>query len=60
MSTSNFQLRHDGLGLRDEEIICSSVPPYCIPLGNKVYEWLVNEFQNSDLSVIQWMIILLV
>lgn len=22
------------LGLRDEEIICSSVPPYCIPLGN--------------------------
>lgn len=40
------------LGLRDEEIICSSVPPYCIPLGNKVYEWLVNEFQNSDLHVI--------
>lgn len=40
------------LGLRDEEIICSSIPPYCIPLGNKVYEWLVNEFQNSDLHVI--------
>lgn len=40
------------LGLRDEEIICSSVPPYCIPLDNKVYEWLVNEFQNSDLHVI--------
>ena len=40
------------LGLRDEEIICSSVPPYCIPLGNKVYEWLVNEFQHSDLHVV--------
>ena len=39
-------------GLRDEEIICSSVPPYCILLGNKVYEWLVSEFQNSDLHVI--------
>lgn len=40
------------LGLRDEEIICSSVPPYCIPLGNKVYDWLVNEFQHSALHVI--------
>lgn len=40
------------LGLRDEEIICSSVPPYCIPLDNKVYDWLVNEFQHSDLHVV--------
>lgn len=40
------------LGLRDEEIICSSVPPYCIPLGDRVYDWLVNEFQHSDLHVI--------
>lgn len=40
------------LGLRDEEIICSSIPPYCIPLGNKVYEWLINEFQHSDLHVV--------
>lgn len=40
------------LGLRDEDIICSSVPPYCIPIDNKVYEWLVNEFHNSDLHVI--------
>lgn len=40
------------LGLRDDEIICSSVPPYCIPLGNKVYDWLVNEFQQCDLHVV--------
>ena len=40
------------LGLREEEIICSSVPPYCIPLGNKVYDWLVKEFQQSDLHVV--------
>ena len=33
------------LGLRDEEIICSSVPPYCIPLGNKVYECLLMNFR---------------
>ena len=40
------------LGLRDDEIIYSSVPPYCIPLGNKVYDWLVNEFQQCDLHVV--------
>lgn len=40
------------LGLREEEIICSSVPPYCIPLGNKVYDWLVKEFQQSELHVV--------
>ena len=42
----------EDMGLREDEIICSSIPPYCIPLGGKVYEWLVNEFQNSDLHVI--------
>lgn len=42
----------ESLGFREDEIICSSIPPYCIPLDNKVYEWLVNEFQKSDLHVI--------
>ena len=40
------------LGLHEDEIICSSVPPYCIPLGKKVYDWLVNEFQSSDLHML--------
>lgn len=40
------------LGLQEDEIICSSIPPYCIPLDNKVYDWLVNEFQRSDLHII--------
>ena len=40
------------LGLHEDEIICSSVPPYCIPLDNKVYDWLVKEFQQSDLHVV--------
>ena len=42
----------EDIGLREDEIICSSIPPYCIPLDGKVYDWLVNEFQNSDLHVI--------
>lgn len=42
----------ESLGLREDEIICSSIPPYCIPLDNNVYDWLVEEFQHSDLHVI--------
>lgn len=41
----------EDLGLNEEEIICSSIPPYCIPLDGKVYEWLVDKFQNYDLHV---------
>lgn len=41
----------ENLGLNEDEIICSSVPPYCIPLNGKVYEWLVDKFQNYDLYV---------
>lgn len=39
------------LGLREDEIVCSSIPPYCIPLNGKVYEWLVDKFQNCELHV---------
>ncbi|MDD5867539.1 MAG: toll/interleukin-1 receptor domain-containing protein [Lachnospiraceae bacterium] len=42
----------EDLGLYQDEIICSSVPPYCIPLDNKVFDWLANEFQKSDLHMI--------
>lgn len=41
----------EDLGLNEEEIICSSIPPYCIPLDGRVYEWLVDKFQNCDLHV---------
>lgn len=39
------------LNVPEDRIICSSVPPYCIPLGNKVYNWLVSQFQHSSLHV---------
>jgi len=41
----------EDLGLNEDEIICSSVPPYCVPLGGKVYEWLVNKFQTGELHM---------
>lgn len=40
------------IGLHEDEIICSSIPPYCIPLGQKVYDWLVNEFQSCNLHML--------
>ena len=42
----------ESLGFREDDIICSSIPPYCIPLDNNVYEWLANEFQHSDIHMI--------
>lgn len=42
----------EALGLREDEIVCSSIPPYCVPLDGKVYEWLVDKFQNCQLHVI--------
>lgn len=42
----------EDVGLKENEIVCSSVPPYCIPLDNGVYEWLVNQFQRYELHVI--------
>ena len=42
----------ESLGFREDEIICSSIPPYCIPLDNNVYDWLVEEFQHCDLHII--------
>lgn len=41
----------EGIGLHEDEIVCSSIPPYCIPLDGKVYEWLVDKFQNCELHV---------
>ncbi len=42
----------ESLGFREDDIICSSIPPYCIPLDNNVFDWLVDEFQHCDLHMI--------
>ena len=42
----------EALGLREDEIVCSSIPPYCISFDGKIYEWLVDKFQNCQLHVI--------
>lgn len=42
----------ESMGLNEKQIVCSSVPPYCIPLGDKVYDWLASQFQKCDLHVV--------
>lgn len=40
------------LGLREENVICTSVDGYGIPLGENIYKWLAEKFQTCDLYVI--------
>lgn len=45
----------EDLGMKEQEIVCSSIPPYCVPLDNGVYEWLVSQFQHCDLHVVYFL-----
>lgn len=40
-----------GIGLNEDDIVCSSYPGVGIPLREKVYDWLVEKFQEYDLHV---------
>lgn len=42
----------EGIGLSAEQLLCSSVPGYGIPLDSDIYEFLKEQFQNFDLRVI--------
>lgn len=42
----------EDIGIRREQMFCSSVPGYGIPLGEDIYEYLRKEFQNYNLHVI--------
>lgn len=40
------------IGLTAENMFCSSVPGYSIPLGENIYDYLKEQFQNYDLRVV--------
>lgn len=42
----------EDIGLTNEEVVCSSVPGYGIPLGADIYDWLASQFQEHDLYII--------
>lgn len=42
----------EDIGLTEEQMVCSSVPGYGIPLGADIYEWLSQQFQNYNLHVL--------
>ncbi|MFI3326337.1 MAG: hypothetical protein R3Y35_09210 [Clostridia bacterium] len=40
------------IGLDNDNMFCSSIPGYGIPLGKKIYDYLRDEFNNFELHVI--------
>lgn len=40
------------IGLNPENMFCSSIPGYNIPLGNNIYDYLKEQFKNYNLRVI--------
>lgn len=42
----------EDIGLTEEQIVCSSVPGYGIPLGEDIYDWLLKQFRGCDLHVL--------
>lgn len=44
-----------GIGLNEDDIVCSSYPGAGIPLGSNAYKWLVEKFQKCDLHIIYFL-----
>jgi len=42
----------EDIGLTEEQVVCSSIPGYGIPLGEDIYEWLAKQFRDFDLHVL--------
>lgn len=42
----------EDIGLTEEQLVCSSIPGYGIPLGEDIYDWLSKQFQSCDLHVL--------
>lgn len=49
--TAIVELLED-IGLTEQQVVCSSVPEYGIPLGADIYDWLSKQFQQYDLHVL--------
>ena len=42
----------EDIGLTEDQLVCSSIPEYGIPLGEDIYDWLSKQFQSCDLHVL--------
>lgn len=49
--TAFVELLED-IGMPDDAIVCTSVPGHGIPGGQKIYDWLREQFQNYELRMI--------
>lgn len=44
-----------GIGLNEDDIVCSSYPGLGVPLRESIYEWLIQKFQEYDLHVLYFL-----
>lgn len=42
----------EDIGLTEDQMVCSSIPEYGIPLGEDIYDWLSKQFQSCELHVL--------
>lgn len=42
----------EDIGLSEDDLFCSSIPEYGIPLGCDIYDYLEKEFKNNNLIVV--------
>lgn len=42
----------EDLGIREDQLFCSSIPGYGIPLDEDIYDYLKQQFQDHDLHII--------
>jgi len=42
----------ESIGLNTENVVCSSIPGYNVPLSKDIYNWLQEQFQEYDLYVL--------
>lgn len=49
---SNIVELLEDLGIREDQLFCSSIPGYGIPLDEDIYDYLKQQFQDHDLHII--------
>lgn len=42
----------EDIGLTENQVVCSSIPGYGIPLGEDIYDWLAKQFHDFELHVL--------
>lgn len=45
----------ESIGMDESNVVCTSVPGYGVPIGTGIYDWLREQFEESELMVIYFL-----